>query len=131
MGRARRNQRDEIRKRRALKRKKIFGESDEVDSSLAKILLRQRNEIQQGNSSTDDENMDMSNKIDSTLENKTLKSKEANNVIQDTHANSECTLPMNQEKKIAVKKPLDNIERMRLRKRERKAKRRAKKGKLD
>ena len=126
MGRARRNQRDDIRKRRALKRKKIIGESDEVDSSLAKIL-RQRN--QQESSSKDDTTNDAFDRVEPSLESKVHTSNVANSTTDDTHANSECTHPINEEKTVRVVKPLDNIERMRLRKRERKAKRRAKKEK--
>jgi hypothetical protein len=124
MGRARRNQRDDIRKRRALKRKRIYGESDEVDSSLAKIL-RQRN--QQESSSKDYTTNHTFDRVEPSLESKVHTSNVTKSTADDTNANSECTHPMNEEKTVRVVKPLDNIERMRLRKRERKAKRRAKK----
>jgi paraquat-inducible protein B len=121
MGRARRNQRDDIRKRRALKRKKIFGDSDDVDSSLAKTL-RKINEVKQDKCSRD------GCKVESNLENNSQQLKEADNVItDDTNVHSECSEPTSQEEASRAVKPLDNIERMRMRKRERKAKRQAKK----
>lgn len=120
MGRARRNQRDDIRKRRALKRKKIFGESDDVDSSLAKTL-RQRNEVKQDTCSRD------GCKIESNVENNSRQLNDADaDVKDDTNVQLECSKPTSQEEASKAVKPLDNIERMRMRKRERKAKRLAK-----
>lgn len=126
MGRARRNQRDDIRKRKALRRKKMFGESDDIDSSLAKKLLLVRQEYGQeqlsslnSNDDNDDTNRhksldEINGKVDGEL------------VIQSTSDVTLTASTTTEQPPIKVR-PMDNIQRMRIRKQERKAKRKAKK----
>lgn len=126
MGRARRNQRDDIRKRRALRRKKMFGESDDIDSSLAKKLLLVRQEYGQeqlsslnSNDDNDDTNRhksldEINGKVDGEL------------VFQSTSDVTSTASTTTEQQAIKVR-PMDNIQRMRIRKQERKAKRKAKK----
>ena len=121
MGRARRNQRDNIRKQRAKKRRKGKGKEEDIDISHLTASSRSVRQRQHSSAAVSKQNKEETSPTD-----------QSTNCINNNPNNTTPTTVQHSDKSqgqkpIAKKQPVERIERMRLKKQLQKARRKEKK----
>jgi hypothetical protein len=136
MGRARRNQRDAIRKQRAAKRRKRgAGESEDEDDTnidylFAKKMKRQEKAlyVQRKKSDSNDQHTNISENEPSTFQTPSTQSEETNkDILRPTKKPETLRKSEHDTESRPNYKSIDKVERMRLKKQQQKARRREKK----
>jgi hypothetical protein len=121
MGRARRNQRDNIRKQRAKKRRKGKGKEEDIDISQLTASSRSVRQRQHSSAAVSKQNKDETSPTDQST---TCNNNNPNNTTPTAVQHSDKSQG---QKPIAKKQPVERIERMRLKKQLQKARRKEKK----
>ena len=121
MGRARRNQRDNIRKQRAKKRRKGKGKEEDIDISHLTASSRSVRQGQHSSAAVSKQNKEETSPTDQST---TCNNNNPNNTTPTAVQHSDKSQG---QKPIAKKQPVERIERMRLKKQLQKARRKEKK----